>query len=121
MLGIALAAGADVLLHCGPLRVGDERRLARHRRPAPGSSRNSGSLGARHLRIPQRDALVTHLAAYYAARKHGEWAFAFARYLSVPVRFKAGAQPAWPAHGWEFKGQDYDPRCKYARAFPSSS
>ena len=43
-----------------------------------------------------RNGTLTHLAAYYAARKHGRWAFAFARYLSVPVRFKAGGQPAWP-------------------------
>ena len=65
-----------------------------------------------------RNGTLTHLAAYYAARKHGQWAFAFARYLSVPVRFKPGSQPAWPAHGWEFDGEQYDPRCKYARAFP---
>ncbi len=65
-----------------------------------------------------RNGTLTHLAAYYAARKHGRWAFAFARYLSVPVRFKAGGQPAWPAVGWEFDGESYDPRCKYARAFP---
>jgi hypothetical protein len=65
-----------------------------------------------------RNGTLTHLAAYYAARKHGRWAFAFARYLSVPVRFKPGGQPAWPAAGWEFDGEAYDPRCKYARAFP---
>ncbi len=65
-----------------------------------------------------RNGTLTHLAAYYAARKHGRWAFAFARYLSVPVRFKPGGQPAWPAVGWEFDGEAYDPRCKYARAFP---
>jgi hypothetical protein len=65
-----------------------------------------------------RNGMLTHLAAYYAARKHGRWAFAFARYLSVPVRFKPGGQPAWPARGWEFDGEAYDPRCKYARAFP---
>jgi hypothetical protein len=65
-----------------------------------------------------RNGTLTHLAAYYAARKHGQWAFAFARYLSVPVRFKPGAQPAWPARGWEFDGERYNPRCKYARAFP---
>jgi hypothetical protein len=65
-----------------------------------------------------RNGTLTHLAAYYAARKHGQWAFAFARYLSVPVRFKPGSQPAWPARGWEFDGEQYDPRCKYARAFP---
>lgn len=61
---------------------------------------------------------LTHLAAYYAARRHGQWAFAFARYLSVPVRFTPDTQPAWPAKGWEFKASDYDPRCHYARAFP---
>jgi hypothetical protein len=65
-----------------------------------------------------RNGTLTHLAAYYGARKHGTWAFAFARYLSVPVRFKPGAQPAWPVRGWEFSGEDYNPRCKYARAFP---
>jgi len=58
------------------------------------------------------------MAAYYAARKHGRWAFAFARYLSVPVRFRPYSQPAWPERGWEFDGEAYDPRCKYARAFP---
>jgi hypothetical protein len=61
---------------------------------------------------------LTHLAAYYAARKHGTWAFSFARYLSVPVRFKPGATPPWPERGWEFSAEDYDARCKYARAFP---
>jgi hypothetical protein len=65
-----------------------------------------------------RNGTLTHLAAYYGARKHGRWAFAFARYLSVPVRFKAFSQPAWPAMGWEFSAEDYDPRCGYARAFP---
>ena len=65
-----------------------------------------------------RNGTLTHLAAYYAARKHGTWAFSFARYLSVPVRFKPGATPPWPARGWEFSGEDYDARCKYARAFP---
>jgi hypothetical protein len=65
-----------------------------------------------------RNGTLTHLAAYYAARKHGRWAFAFARYLSVPVRFKPGGQPAWPVVGWEFDGESYDARCKYARAFP---
>jgi hypothetical protein len=65
-----------------------------------------------------RNETLAHLAGYYAARKHGQWAFAFARYLSVPVRFKPGSQPAWPARGWEFAPSDYDARCKYARAFP---
>jgi hypothetical protein len=68
--------------------------------------------------IAFRNGTLTHLAAYYGARKHGRWAFAFARYLSVPVRFKEGSQPAWPKMGWEFSAEDYNPRCKYARAFP---
>lgn len=65
-----------------------------------------------------RNGTLTHLAAYYGARRHGQWAFAFARYLSVPVRFKPNSQPAWPARGWEFDAEAYDARCKYARAFP---
>jgi hypothetical protein len=65
-----------------------------------------------------RNGTLTHLAGYYAARKHGKWAFAFARYLSVPVRFKPNSQPPWPAHGWEFDAEQYSPRCLYARAFP---
>jgi hypothetical protein len=64
-----------------------------------------------------RAGALVHLAAYYAARKQGTWAFSFARYLSVPVRFKPGGQPAWPYKGWEFTPEDYNPRCKYARAF----
>ncbi len=34
------------------------------------------------------------------------------------MRFKEFSQPAWPAMGWEFSAEDYNPRCKYARAFP---
>jgi hypothetical protein len=64
-----------------------------------------------------RHGALVHLAAYYAARKHGEWAYGFGRYLSVPVRFKPGTQPPWPAHGWEFDGDQYDVRCGYARYY----
>jgi hypothetical protein len=64
-----------------------------------------------------RNGTLTHLAAHYAARKHGYWAFSFARYLSVPVRFRPGSQTAWPLKGWEFTAEDYNPRCKYARTF----
>ncbi len=64
-----------------------------------------------------RNGPLVHLAAYYGARKHGEWAFSFARYLSVPVRLRAGEGPAWPKIGWEFAPEGYDPRCRYARAF----
>lgn len=64
-----------------------------------------------------RNGALAHLAAYYGARKNGEWAFSFARYLSVPVRFKAGGNPWWPRKGWEFAAWDYNPRCHYARYF----
>jgi hypothetical protein len=64
-----------------------------------------------------RHGTLVHYAAYYAARKHGDWAFSFARYLSVPVRFKPGGGPMWPLKGWEFGPADYNPRCKYARRF----
>jgi hypothetical protein len=65
-----------------------------------------------------RASTLTHLQAYYAARKHGDWSYSFARYLSVPVRFRRGIEPAWPATGWEFSPENYNPRCKYARRFP---
>lgn len=64
-----------------------------------------------------RHGTLVHYAAYYAARKGGDWAFSFARYLSVPVRFRAGGSPWWPARGWEFGPGDYNPRCHYARHF----
>jgi hypothetical protein len=116
ILGVALLAGVDVLLHCGlyAYETNDASRVIDDL-PAGGAATaviwEPGTFAF-------RNGTLTHLAAYYAARKHGQWAFAFARYLSVPVRFKAGAQPAWPARGWEFEGEAYDPRCKYARAFP---
>lgn len=64
-----------------------------------------------------RHGTLVHYAAYYGARKHGDWSFSFARYLSVPVRFRAGGGPSWPLKGWEFGPADYNPRCKYARRF----
>jgi hypothetical protein len=64
-----------------------------------------------------RHGPLIHLAAYYAARKHGDFAYSFARYLSVPVRFKPFGGPPWPLKGWEFNAADYNPRCKFARRF----
>jgi hypothetical protein len=64
-----------------------------------------------------RNGPLVHLAAYYGARKHGDWAFSFARYLSVPVRFRSGEGPGWPKIGWEFGPAGYDARCRYARTF----
>jgi hypothetical protein len=116
ILRVALLAGVDVLLHCGlyGYETNDASRVI--------DDLPSGGAATAVIWEPGtfafRNGTLTHLAAYYAARKNGQWAFAFARYLSVPVRFRAGAQPAWPARGWEFDGEAYDPRCKYARAFP---
>jgi hypothetical protein len=116
ILRIAMVAGVDVLLHCGlyAYETDDASRVIDDLPPGRSATAVIWEPGTYAF----RNGTLTHLAAYYAARKHGEWAFAFARYLSVPVRFKPGAQPAWPAVGWEFEGEDYDPRCKYARAFP---
>jgi hypothetical protein len=60
---------------------------------------------------------VLHLAAWYAARKHGDWAYSFARYPYMPVRYRDGRAPEWPEHGWEFDARAYDARCPYARAY----
>jgi hypothetical protein len=113
---LGLVAGANLLLHC--TLFGWETRDA----SAIIDDLPPGRAATAVIWEPEtasfRNGTLTHLAAYYAARKHGRWAFAFARYLSVPVRFKPSSQPAWPARGWEFSGEDYDPRCKYARAFP---
>ncbi|MGZ3452004.1 MAG: hypothetical protein ACXVEF_20515 [Polyangiales bacterium] len=64
-----------------------------------------------------RNGTLVHMAAYYAARKHGDFAFSFARFLSVPVRFRPGGGPPWPQKGWEFGPSEYNPRCKFARRF----
>jgi hypothetical protein len=116
MVRVGMAAGANTLLHCALFawETKDASRLIDDL-PVGGAATaviwDPGTLAF-------RNGSLTHLAAYYGARKHGRWAFAFARYLSVPVRFKANSQPAWPARGWEFDADNYDQRCKYARAFP---
>jgi hypothetical protein len=116
ILGVGLFSGFNLLLHCGlyAFETNDASRVIDDL-PEGGSATaviwDPGTYAF-------RNGTLTHLAAYYAARKHGAWAFAFARYLSVPVRFKPGSQPAWPARGWEFDADQYDARCKYARAFP---
>jgi hypothetical protein len=115
-LGIGLAAGANLTLHC-MLYAWETNDASRVIDDLP-----AGGAATAVIWEPGtwafRNGTLTHLAAYYAARKHGQWAFAFARYLSVPVRFQPGSQPAWPEHGWEFDADQYNPRCKYARAFP---
>jgi hypothetical protein len=116
MLRLGVAAGVNTVLHCliFSWETNDASRLI--------DDLPAGLSATAVIWEPStfafRNGTLTHLAAYYGARKHGQWAFAFARYLSVPVRFKEHTQPAWPAQGWEFDGEKYDPRCKYARAFP---
>jgi hypothetical protein len=116
ILRLGVLAGANATLHCASFGwdTSDASRVIDDLPPGRSVTAVVFDPGTRAF----RNERLTHLAAYYAARKHGEWAFAFARYLSVPVRFRPGAQPAWPAQGWEFDGEKYDPRCKYARAFP---
>jgi hypothetical protein len=116
MLGLSLAAGINTVAHCALFawETNDASRVIDDLPPGRAATAVIWQPGTAAF----RNGMLTHLAAYYAARKHGQWAFAFARYLSVPVRFKEGAQPAWPARGWEFDAASYDPRCKYARAFP---
>lgn len=116
ILRVALLGGLNLLLHCAlyAFETNDASRVIDDLPPGRSATAVIWEPGTYAF----RNGTLTHLAAYYAARKHGQWAFAFARYLSVPVRFKPGAQPPWPARGWEFEGENYDPRCKYARAFP---
>lgn len=116
VLGLGVVAGANVLVHCALFgwETSDASALIDELPPA----RAATAVIWEPWTHAFRNGTLTHLAAYYAARKHGQWAFAFARYLSVPVRFKPHSQPAWPARGWEFDAEAYDPRCKYARAFP---
>jgi hypothetical protein len=116
MLRLGLVAGANMVAHC--LLFNWETRDASAMIDELPAGRSATAVIWDPDTLAFRNGTLTHLAAYYAARKHGRWAFAFARYLSVPVRFKANSQPAWPSHGWEFSAEDYDPRCKYARAFP---
>lgn len=116
MTRLSLAAAVNTFAHCA--LFGWETRDASRLLDDLPAHRSATAVIWDPDTLTYRNGPLTHLAAYYAARKHGLWAFAFARYLSVPVRFKANSQPPWPAKGWEFSAEDYDPRCKYARAFP---
>jgi len=115
-LSLGIAAGVNTVGHCAAFgwETADVSALIDELPPG----RAVSAVIWEPWTIAFRNSTLTHLSGYYAARKHGKWAFAFARYLSVPVRFREHSQPAWPANGWEFSAQDYDPRCKYARAFP---
>jgi len=115
-LRLGVAAGVNTVVHCAVFgwETADASALIDDLPPG----RAASAVIWEPWTIAFRNSTLTHLSGYYAARKHGKWAFAFARYLSVPVRFREHSQPAWPANGWEFSASDYDPRCKYARAFP---
>jgi hypothetical protein len=115
-LRLGVAAGINTVIHCAVFgwETADASALIDDLPPG----RAASAVIWEPWTIAFRNSTLTHLSGYYAARKHGKWAFAFARYLSVPVRFREHSQPAWPANGWEFTASDYDPRCKYARAFP---
>jgi hypothetical protein len=116
MLRFGIVAGVNTVVHCAVFgwETADASALIDDLPPG----RAASAVIWEPWTIAFRNSTLTHLSGYYAARKHGKWAFAFARYLSVPVRFREHSQPAWPANGWEFSASDYDPRCKYARAFP---
>lgn len=116
VLRLGLVAGVNMVVHC--LLFGWETNDASALIDDLPAGRSATAVIWDPWTIAFRNGTLTHLAAYYGARKHGQWAFAFARYLSVPVRFRPNSQPAWPARGWEFDAEAYDPRCKYARAFP---
>jgi hypothetical protein len=62
-------------------------------------------------------AVMVHASGYYTARKAGEHSYNFARYLSLPLTFRAG-QPSWPYRGWEWSPHTYNTRCAYARYYP---
>ena len=116
VLGLGLVSAMNLVVHCAIYgwETNDASRVIDDLPPGKAATAVVWDTGTYAF----RNGTLTHLAAYYAARKHGAWAFAFARYLSVPVRFRPGSQPAWPLKGWEFDGEQYDARCKYARAFP---
>lgn len=114
-LTLGVAAGANLVLHSTMFayETNDARRVIDdlpRGRAAAAVIYDPGSFAF-------RNGSLVHLSAYYGAIKEGTWSFSFARYLSVPVRFRPNTQPAWPARGWEFEGRDYNPRCKYARVY----
>jgi hypothetical protein len=123
---LALAAGAACVAMAGWSALNLSDHLRRYGEETDDASRLIDDLppGRRASSVVYRDftdsfwrAGLLHLAAYYAARKHGDWAYAFARYAYMPVRYRPGRAPPWPEHGWEFTPDDYDPRSPYARAY----
>ena len=114
-LAVAILAGANLLAHT-VLYATESDDAARVIDEAP-EGRSATAVVYDSQTFSFRNGTLVHLAAYYAAIKHGDWSFAFARYLSVPVRYTGAGAPPWPKLGWEFSPWDYNPRCKYARTF----
>jgi hypothetical protein len=114
-LAIAMATGVSLVVHMS-LFAWETNDASRVIDDAPAGRRATAVVYSPET-FAFRNGPLVHLAAYYGARKHGDWAFSFARYLSVPVRFRSGEGPGWPKIGWEFSPEGYDPRCRYARMF----
>ncbi|MEO7094171.1 MAG: hypothetical protein ABI175_13030, partial [Polyangiales bacterium] len=114
-LAIGVLAGANLLAHMVAY-ASETDDAARVIDEAP-EGRKATAVVYDSQTFSFRNGTLVHLAAYYAAIKHGDWSFAFARYLSVPVRYTASGAPPWPKLGWEFSPWDYNPRCRYARNF----
>jgi hypothetical protein len=65
-----------------------------------------------------RLAALVHVQAYYGARRRGEWAYNFASYESLPLKFRAGSdEPEQPDGNWGWAPTVYNPHCAYARFF----
>ena len=115
ILALGVLAGLNLFAHAvGYARETDDASRVIDETP-PGRNATAVMYGSETFSF--RNGTLVHLAAYYGARKHGDWAFSFGRYLSVPVRYRAEGAPPWPRLGWEFGPMDYNPRCKYARRF----
>jgi hypothetical protein len=114
-LAIALAAGG-LVAECSRAYAADTDALAELVDELPEGRRAAAIVHGGPTRGFAHNTLL-HAAGHYAARKHGELAFSFARYIALPVHYRAGAAPPWPARGWEFSPRDYNPRCGYARSF----
>ena len=114
-LFVGILAGVNLIVHvCAYAKETDDASRVIDDAP-PGRRATAVVWGSETFAF--RSGTLVHLAAYYAARKHGDWSFSFARFLSVPIRFRRGGAPMWPLKGWEFTPSDYNPRCRYARTF----
>jgi hypothetical protein len=123
---VAILAGASCLAVAWWSAVNLSAHLRQYGQETDDASRMLDALpeGRRASAVVYRDFTdafwrggLLHLAAWYAARKHGDWAYAFARYDYMPVRYRAGRAPEWPERGWEFAPDAYDARSPYARTY----